>query len=188
MTNFMTHTQETAGDEGREVLEAVKASYGFIPNLLGNMVEAPATAKAYLALGDLLGETSFSPMEQQVILLAASRINECDYCMGAHSAVAKMQKVPADVVESIRNDRPIADPQLEALRRFTTQVVEQRGWLPDEDVARFIAAGYGNQQILEVVLGVAMKTISNYTNHFAGTELDAAFADHAWQAPKTAAA
>ena len=129
MTNFTSHTHETASDEGREVLDAVKTRYGFIPNLLGNMVEAPATAKAYLELGDLLGKTSFSPTEQQVILLSVSRFNECNYCIGAHSAVAEMQKVPVDVVESIRNDEAIADPKLEALRRFTTRVVEQRGWL-----------------------------------------------------------
>ena len=176
MTNFTTHTHETASEQGREVLDAVKAKFGFIPNLLGNMVEAPATARAYLELGDLLGKTSFSPTEQQVILLAVSRFNECTYCIGAHSAVAQMQNVPADVVEAIRNDAAIADPKLEALRQFTTRVVEQRGWLSDEETAEFLAAGYGNQQILEVVLGVAMKTISNYTNHLAGTELDEAFA------------
>ncbi len=188
MTKFTTHTPETASDEGRDVLDAVNAKFGFIPNLLANMVEAPATAQAYLELGDLMGKTSFTPTEQQVVLLAASRFNECTYCIGAHSAVAAMQKVPSDVVDAIRNDEAIEDPRLEALRRFTTQVVEQRGWLSDEDKAEFVAAGYGNQQILEVVLGVAMKTISNYTNHFAGTELDEAFAAHAWEAPATAAA
>ena len=151
MTNFATHTYETASDEGREVLDAVKAKFGFIPNLLGNMVEAPATARAYLELGDLLGKTSFSPTEQQVILLATSRFNECTYCMGAHSAVAQMQNVPADVVEAIRNDTAIADPKLEALRRFTTRVVEQRGWLSEDEKAEFIEAGYGNQQVLSLI-------------------------------------
>lgn len=185
MTQFTTHTLETASTEGREVLETVKAKYGFIPNLLGNMAEAPATAKGYLALGDLLGETRFSATEQQIIMMAASRFNECDYCLGAHSTVALMQKVPADVVESIRNDLPIADPKLEALRSFTTKVVEQRGWLSNNDTEQFLAAGYDRQQILEVVLGVAMKTISNYTNHIAGTELDEAFAAQAWKAPAT---
>ena len=188
MTNFTTHTHETASDAGREVLNAAKTRFGFVPNLLGNMVEAPATAQAYLELGDLMAKTSFTATEQQVILLAASRFNECTYCIGAHSAVAAMQKVPADVVESIRNDEAIADPKLEALRRFTTRVVEQRGWLSEEETAEFIAAGYGKQQILEVVLGVAMKTISNYTNHFADTDLDDAFAAHAWQAPTSAVA
>ena len=185
MANFKPHSLETADAEGRELLEKVQQSYGFIPNLLGNMAHAPATAKAYLALGQLVGETSFDPTEQQVILLAVSRYNECEYCVGAHSAISAMQKVPADVIESIRNDEPITDAKLEALRVFTTQVVEQRGRLSDDDIGNFIAVGYSQSQMLEVLLGVAMKTISNYTNHIAGTELDVAFADFAWHAPRS---
>jgi uncharacterized peroxidase-related enzyme len=185
MANFEPLSLETADAEGREILEQVQGNYGFIPNLLGNMAHAPVTAKGYLALGQLVGETSFDPTEQQVILLAVSRYNECEYCVGAHSAISAMQKLPADVIESIRNDEPIADSKLEALRVFTTQVVDQRGWLSPEDIGNFIAAGYSRPQILEVVLGVAMKTISNYTNHIAGTELDAAFADFTWQAPRS---
>lgn len=188
MNNFTPHTLETADDEGREVLEQVQKKYGFIPNLIGNMVHAPATAKAYLALGNLLGETSFDATEQQVIMLAVSRFNECEYCIGAHSAISSMQQLPADFVESIRNDEPIADDKLEALRSFSVRVVAQRGRLSAEDIGDFLAAGYGRAQILEIVLGVAMKTISNYTNHIAGTALDDAFAAFAWQAPRSAVA
>lgn len=188
MTQFAKHTLETASPDGKAVLEQVNAKYGFIPNLMANMVEAPKTAQAYLALGDLFGATSFTATEQQVILLAVSRYNVCDYCVGAHSAIAGLQKVPADVVRAIREDETIDDPKLEALRQFATRVVDQRGWLSDEQVAEFLDAGYGRQQILEVVLGVAMKTISNYTNHFANTELDEAFQATAWQRPESDAA
>lgn len=188
MTAFIPLTPDSADAEGREILEKVQGKYGFVPNLIGNMAHAPATAKAYLALGDLVGETSFDATEQQVILLAVSRYNECEYCVGAHSALSAMQKVPADVVESIRDDKPIADEKLEALREFTTTVVEHRGRLSVEDTGNFLAAGYGKAQILEVVLGVAMKTISNYTNHIAKTELDPAFAEFSWQGPRSAVA
>lgn len=185
MTDFTPHTLATADPEGREVLEQVQKNYGFVPNLLGNMAHAPATAKGYLTLGQLVGETSFDATEQQVIMLTVSRYNECEYCIGAHSAISAMQKLPADVIESIRNDEPIADEKLEALRVFTRKMVDQKGWLSDEDTGSFLAAGYGQRQILEVVLGVAMKTISNYTNHIAGTVLDDAFADFAWEAPRS---
>jgi uncharacterized peroxidase-related enzyme len=188
MTRFVPHTPKTANAEGREILEGVKQKYGFVPNLTGNLVRAPKLAKGYLALGDLFSETSFDATEQQVILLAVSRYNECAYCVGAHSALAAMQQLPADVVESIRNDEPIADPQLEALRSFTTRVVDQRGCLSKEDLGDFIAAGYHQGQILEVILGVAMKAISNYANHVANTELDPAFAEFAWQKPEVNAA
>ena len=187
MANFNPHTIDTADAQGREILEAVTGKYGFVPNLIGNMVHAPLTASAYLTLGDLVAESSFDPTEQQVILLAVSRYNECEYCVGAHSAISAMQNLPADVIASIREDVPIADEKLEALRSLTTKIVAQRGWLSEEDKGDFIAAGYAPAQILEVVMGVAMKTISNYTNHIAGTELDGAFADFAWQAPRSTA-
>jgi alkylhydroperoxidase family enzyme len=91
-----------------------------------------------------------------------------------------MQKVPTDVVEAIREDRPISDSKLQALRAFTTAVVEKRGWVSDEDVSTFVAAGYSKAQILEVILGVSFKTLSNYTNHIANPPLDEAFETGAW--------
>jgi alkylhydroperoxidase family enzyme len=84
------------------------------------------------------------------------------------------------VVQAIRNGRPIADKKLEALRRFTAAVVTSRGWPSDADTGAFLNAGYGRQQVLEVVLGVGIKTLSNYTNHIADTPLDQAFATAAW--------
>jgi len=188
MRKFTPQTLSTVATEGLEVLEQVRDKYGFIPNLMGNMAQAPAAAKAYLALGNLMGETSFDATEQQVILLATSRYNECEYCMGAHSAISAMQMVPADVVESIRSDQPIENRKLEALREFTTTVVDQRGVLSRDQTVAFLSAGYSEAQILEVILGVAMKTVSNYTNHIAQTDLDPAFADYAWQSPSTAVA
>lgn len=91
-----------------------------------------------------------------------------------------MQKVPADVIEAIRNDQPIDDGRLEALRAFTRAAVEQRGWLPARDIANFLAAGYTKAQVLEVILGISFKTLSNYVNHVTETPLDDAFATQAW--------
>lgn len=177
---YPIHTPETAPEAARDVLAAAKKGFGFVPNLLGTMAEAPALLKAYTTLSRLFDETSLSAAERQVVLLAASSENGCEYCVAAHSVIAAMQRVPADVVEAIRRDTPIADGKLEALRRFTTAVVRSRGWPSREDTAMFVAAGYGAQQVLEVVLGVGMKTLSNYTNHVAGTPLDQAFSAAAW--------
>ena len=101
----------------------------------------------------------------------------------AHSVIAEMQKVSADVIEALRDDKPIPDQNLEALRKFTTQVIEKRGWVDDADTRDFYAAGFSQQQVLEVVLGVAFKTISNYTNHITETPLDDAFAAREWHTP-----
>ncbi len=183
MTNFNTYSLETVPEAGRETLETVKKAYGFVPNLIGTMVESPALAGAYLDISKSFGQSSFTPTEQQVVLLTASRINECEYCVAAHSTVAKLSEVPASVVNALREDRTLEDPRLEALRAFTRQVVEQRGWVGENAVDAFIDAGFTRAQVLEVVLGVAMKTLSNYTNHLAKPALDAAFQGEEWRAP-----
>ena len=180
MSNFRIHSTATAPDAAATLLQQAESAYGFVPNLLGTFAESPATLDGYMTLGKLFDQTSFTATERQVVLLTISAWNECHYCVAAHSTIAGMPKVPRDVVDAIRDDRPISDPRLEALRRFTLAVVEQRGWAGDQAVGEFLAAGFTKQQILEVILGTAMKTLSNYTNHIAETPLDAAFAGEAW--------
>lgn len=181
MTTLNIHSKETAPSESAELLADAEKAYGFIPNLLGVFAESPAILKAYLTIGRIFDESSFSPTERQVVILAVSRFNECHYCVAAHSLGADLQGVPAEVVEAIRNDQPIADKRLESLRAFTTAVVERRGWVSDDDIAAFLDAGYSNEQVLEVILGISFKTISNYTNHIADTPVDDAFAPRAWR-------
>ena len=178
--NYTVHTTETAPEAARETLAGAKKAYGFLPNLLAVMAEAPALVKAYVTLSRIFEETSLSPSERQTVLLTVSYENDCDYCVAAHSVIAGMQKVPEETVQGIRDGRPLADRKLEAIRRFTAAVVNTRGWPTDADTKAFLSAGYTQSQILEVVLGVGIKTLSNYTNHIAGTPLDMAFAKAAW--------
>ncbi len=180
MSRFDVHTKDTAQPDAAEMLDSIEMAYGFIPNLYGVFAESPAALKAYMTIGKIFDESSFSATERQLIILAVSRYNECDYCMAAHTVVAGMQKVPTEVIEAIREDRPISDDRLEALRTFATAVVEKRGWVSDDDISAFLAAGFSRAQILEVILGVSFKTLSNYTNHVADTLLDEAFETGAW--------
>ena len=181
MTTFDIHTKHTAAPEAARLLEGAERTYGFVPNLLGKFAESPAALKGYMTLAGIFDDTSFTATEQQVILLTASRFGECHYCVAAHSTVAGMQGVPSDVIDAIREDRPIANARLETLRDFTTAVVEKRGWVSEIDVDQFVAAGYTREQVLEVVLGVGLKTISNYVNHIVDTPIDDAFAPREWR-------
>ena len=182
-TKFTVHTKETAPETSVALLQGAEKAFGFVPNLIGMMAESPALTKGYLSIAQIFDETSFSPTQRQVITLTASRYNECHYCMAAHSVIAEMQKVSQDVIDAIRNDDPIVDVKLEALRNFTTQVVDKRGWVSNEDIQAFVDAGYNRQQILEVILGVSFKTLSNYVNHITDTPVDTAFAKKAWASP-----
>ena len=100
--------------------------------------------------------------------------------MAAHTSISQMAGVSADVIEALRNDTPILDSKLEALRVFTAVINERKGWPADSDVDAFLSAGYTRESILEVILGTSLKVMSNYTNHIAETPLDEAFAANAW--------
>jgi len=154
--------------------------YGFTPNLLGKMAEAPSLLEAYVTVGSLLNRSSLTETEQQIIMLTNSALNGCSYCMAAHSTLSQMAKIPAHIIDSLRNSMPIADEKLEALRLFTRIVHQTRGLPTQEETNAFLDAGYTQQNILEVILGTAFKVMSNYTNHFAHTDVDAAFAENAW--------
>jgi len=167
---------ETNADQrAAATLEQVKQNYGFIPNMLGIMAHAPAVLESYLDLTGKLESSSLSGAEQQTILLAASRVNACDYCMAAHGKIAKSQGVPDQAIRAISADEPIEDAKLEAIRRFAQALVQTQGHPEDSERQAFVDAGYTEAQMLEVVLGVALKTLSNYTNHLTDPAIDKAF-------------
>ena len=180
MTHLPTHTRDSAPEASHEVIDKMNAKYGFLPNIFGVLAGSPAAAGGYAALTDLLAKGALSPLEQQVVFLTVSGVNNCEYCVAAHSTVADMLNAPADIVDALRGGTPLPDAKLDALRNFTAAMVEKRGWMDDLDVSVFRAAGYGDAHILDVITGVAMKTISNYANHLAGTKVDDAFAPRAW--------
>lgn len=188
MTDFVTHTVETAPEASKPLLETAKRAYGFVPNLLGTMAEAPALLEGYMTLGKIVGQTALSETERQIILMTNNRLNGCTYCMAAHTTISKGAGVPDDVIEALRNGTPLADTKLEALRQFSIVVNESRGWPTNLQVQALIDAGYSKQTVLEVVLATAFKVLSNYTNHIADTDLDAAFASNAWSADQDKAA
>ncbi len=169
-------TVETAPAGARDTLMQVQAQFGFVPNLTGVLANAPALLGGYLALAAIFEKSSFSPTERLVVLFTVSYENRCEYCVAAHSTIAGMQGIDAGVVRALRARLPLADAKLEALRAFTAGVVGTRGWPPSDAVGRFTKHGYTSEHALEVVLGVGLKTLSNYANHLADTPLDRQFA------------
>ena len=169
----------TAPEAVRTIFATVEKNYGFLPNLYRYFANAPIALEAYLAVVGIFQRGTLSATERNVVLLAAARENGCRYCVAVHSTVADMQKDDAAVTEAIRTGAPIADPKLEALRRLTDALVRGRGHARAE-VDAFLAAGYQPGQVLEVLVGITAKTLSNYTNHLVDPPLDAVFAARAW--------
>lgn len=182
MVEFTIHDENSAPQDVAPALAQAKQNFGFVPNLHGVFAESPQAFNAYHALSEQFQNTSLPAKAQHVVWLAASRQNSCHYCMAAHSALAQQAGLDTEAIEALRNDKPLPDESLEAVRRFTQTVITHQGFVPMEETEAFLAAGFSQRQILDIVLGVAMKTLSNYTNHFADTPVDDAFQAHAWNA------
>ena len=187
----MTHTERALSLPPRDVtdpdpaiaavLSTAQAKMGFLPNMYRNMANAPGLLETYMAGYDAFrADSGLSPAEQETVFLTISRTNGCDYCVAAHSMLADMSKVPTEVTEALRDGRPIPDPRLDALATFTTAMVESRGLPTAADLDAFAAAGYSETDVLQVLLAIAVKTISNYSNHLFHTEVDPMFAGRAW--------
>ncbi|NBV05899.1 MAG: carboxymuconolactone decarboxylase family protein [Proteobacteria bacterium] len=176
MKRLNPQTIESAPEGSKETLRNIQKAYGFIPNLMATFANSPSVLNGYLAMDNAWEKSSLSPRERQIILLATSVENHCNYCKAAHSTILKnMMKVDADIVSAVRENRTLSDNKLNVLVKFTKEVVSKRGQVSEETKAEFFKNGFSEVQMMEVIIGVALKTVSNYTDHLNPVEIDAEF-------------
>ncbi len=173
-------TLEAANGEAEVLLSSAKARLGFVPNMYSYMANLPGVLAGYLSTYDDFRKTAgFTPAEQETVFLTISRVNGCTYCTAAHSMIAdKKSGVPAESLAALRDGGDLPDAKLDAVAKFTEAMVISRGNPGKDTVDAFLAAGYGERQVLGVVLAIACKTFSNYVNHLAGTPVDDVFAPY----------
>lgn len=175
MAEFTLYTQDNAPEDSKSLMADSVAAFGMVPNLHAVMAEAPTLLKGYQVLHDLFQKTSFNAEELTVVWQSINVEHECHYCVPAHSAIAASMRVDQGIVDALVNKTPLEDVKLEVLRETTLEMTRERGVLSQSQQDKFFAAGYTKQQLLEIVLGLAQKVMSNYTNHLADTPVDDAF-------------
>jgi uncharacterized peroxidase-related enzyme len=179
--SFHLHSTESAPPAARNAIRTIAETWGFLPNLARVMAESPAALELLLAgYAALSAKSALTPVEQQLIAVVASRENDCAYCVAAHSTMALGAGLPPQLLQAARDGVPLEDPRLDALRAVTEQLVRKRGWLTEADKAAFLNAGYGPGQLLEAVGWIAMKLLTNYTNHLAATPVDSEWSAQTW--------
>ncbi len=174
--------ENTPDEKARNLLQQARQKLGMVPNMYANMANLPALLESYaFAYERFRQEGGFDPAEQEVIFLTISRENQCHYCVAAHSFLAdNFSGVPKETLQAIREGKPVKDARLGALHRFVQGMVRQRGWVSQEEVDAFLEAGFTEKHILGIVLAIAVKTISNYSNHLFQTPVEAPFDAYAW--------
>lgn len=180
MKKIKIHNIDTAPEASKPILEASIKSFGMLPGLHGALAESPKALEAYKTLHQLFSESSFNAEELTVVWQTINVEHECHYCVPAHTAIAHMMKVEASLTEALRNKQPMPTVKLQVLHDTTLEIVRNRGHLTDTQAEAFYNAGYDNQQLIEIVLGLAQKVMSNYTNHLANTPVDKAFEKYIW--------
>lgn len=172
---FKLHTIDTTENLANKELQKTFDQLGYIPNLHAVLAESPQLLTAYKFLHEQFQKTSFSSNELTVVWQSINFENECSYCLPAHTAIAHMMGVSESLIDDLKKGKKLSDPKLERLRLTTRALINKRGRLSKEDMYQFESAGYGTKQLLEILLGISQKTISNYTNHLARTPLDEYF-------------
>jgi len=172
MKTYQVHTLETAPKKSKDLLKDSIKAFGSIPNLHGVLAESPATLEGYKILHNLFQNSSFNAEELTVVWQTINVFHECHYCVPAHAAIAHMMKVSPELTLALKNGEKLSSNKLQVLHDTTLLLVKNRGHLSNEERTTFEQAGYSNAQLLDIILAIAQKTISNYTNHIAKTPLD----------------
>jgi len=181
MSTFTIHDLESSPLDSKALLEKSLSSFGMIPNLHGVMAEAPQLLEGYRLLHQLFQDSSFNNDELTVVWQTINVEHECHYCVPAHTGIAHMMEVDPALTEALRTSSAMPSEKLQVLHDTTIDMVRNRGQLSEATTQTFFAAGYSRRQLLEIVLGLSQKIMSNYVNHIAETPVDPAFEKFVWE-------
>jgi uncharacterized peroxidase-related enzyme len=169
---FTPSTIQAAPEASRPMLDAVKKQLGVVPNLFRLVANSPAALEGYLGLSAALGKGKLPAPTRERIALAIAEINGCSYCLSAHAYLAKnLAKLDDQEIEANRSGFS-NDVKANAAVQFAAAVARSRGHVQSADIEAVKAAGYDDEQIVEIVLHVALNTWTNYLNEVAQTEID----------------
>ena len=171
MSRIPTIDPSQATGKSRELLDGVKAKLGMTPNLMRAMANSPAVLEAYLQFSGALGGGELPVKTREQIALAVAQANSCEYCLSAHAAIGKSVGLTPEQIRDARTGTA-SDPKSHAILKLTSQLIEKRGFVSDEDLGAARDAGVNEAEIAEVVANAALSIFTNYFNHVAETEID----------------
>jgi len=163
---------DAAPSTSRPLLEGVNKMLGSVPNLFRLTANSPAALEGYLGLNGALSKGSLAPQTRERIALAVAEINGCDYCLSAHTYLAKNLAKLDDAEITANRNGTSSDPKADAAVRFAVKLVKARGRVSPADVAEVKVAGYSEAEIVEIVAHVALNTLTNYLNEAFETPID----------------
>ena len=181
MKELKLHTIDTAPEGSKPLLENSLKGFGMIPNLHAVMAESPGLLEAYQVLHKLAQNSAFDAEQLTVVWQTINVEHECHYCVPAHTFIANSMKVDPAITAALRDGAPMPNEKLQVLHDTTLAVVRNRGRLSTEEKEAFFAAGFETAHLLDIILVLSQKVMSNYVNHIAETPVDPPFEEFAWE-------
>jgi uncharacterized peroxidase-related enzyme len=173
MTRIATPAIESATGATAEVYGQIKKAVGKVPNTFVAIgAHGPAALKAILQADAVLATSSLSKQDQETVKLLVSEVAGCDYCVAAHSLLGKMTGLAPEVLKQVRDGQPTGDAKRDALVRFVRNLEKTSGTISDEEFAAIRAAGYTDQQLVDISLAIAVTTFTNVFNRINDTAID----------------
>ncbi|WP_338146431.1 carboxymuconolactone decarboxylase family protein [Streptomyces boncukensis] len=173
---FTEHTLESAPDAARRPLERIQRGFGYIPSAAARMAASPQLLEGFQRANALFEAGTLDPPAREVVVMTVATRNSCRLCVALHSARLAALDADPDLVADLRARRPLGDARLEAVRVFTTEVLDRSGDVAQEALDAFFARGFTPRQALEVVLGVGTYTLSTLANRLTRAPVDAQLA------------
>lgn len=172
MNRITIPAADLAPAASRPLLEAVNKQLGVVPNLMKVLSNSPAALGGYLSLNGAISKGTLGAKTGERIALAIAEINRCGYCLAAHTYLGKKVAKLDDAEIAANRAGTSTDPKADAAVRFAAKVAQARGHVSDDDVRIVKGAGYSDAEVLEIVVQVALNTLTNYVNEVAQTEID----------------
>ena len=181
MERFPVYTLDSSPEASKSALHDVQARFGMIPNLAGAMATSPVLIQSFVGIFDKVHGGNFTEPQIQTVLLTDAVTNACTWAVALHSALGLQAGLDPLDVEAMRAGRSPSDKKLGALSTLARTLIEKRGRLDEQDIERFLAAGFGKDLLLEAITIVAASTITNYTGSVTNPPLEAALQAHEWK-------
>jgi AhpD family alkylhydroperoxidase len=170
-TRFPVPTRDDLSTDSQAVYDGIKAAFGKVPNLYAFMAHSANGLGSYLALQQAQNAGTFGAREQQAIFLAVSQVNECSYCLAAHTFLAKGAGYTDDEILGLRAARS-DDPRLDAIVKVAADITRNRGRASSDTVENFLGEGFTEAALIDLVLLVGDKIVSNYVHNLTQVEVD----------------
>lgn len=157
---FTVPRRDEVSPANQALFDQFEKGLGRVPNLYATLALSQHALGNYLALQN--ARSSLNGRAREVINLVVSQVNACEYCLAAHTVIGRMHGFNDAQMLEIRSGRARFDPRLDALARFARAVAEARGHVEPSEVERFFDAGWSREQLVDAIVVIGDKIISNY--------------------------